>query len=253
MIITLTAGSTHLRLLTISESGREKLYRFPIGMLAETSARQRAVGEVAPLFKQAWVVFTCGQAPGFEPFIETLAPYLPRRPQPLDLMGGCVEWGFTPPQNLPIERMLALTAAASLWPQWELVLVDLMGGPAFEILQHATHLASFQPTGFEHLLATHFPQRPPLLVHKHLRPAAMGQNSLELARDIQIEGIVAAWRAHITKLYLKKGETLFISYGEDEAGLRVFPGVSDKHCIGLTETGARLLALAQWGKINRSA
>lgn len=252
MIITVIAGSTHLRILSTSESGRETLYRFPIEMIAETSPALRAVGEIASFFKDSWMVFFAGQAPGFDPFLEMLTPYLPRRPHALDLMGGHVEWGYAPPNTLPIERVLALTAAASLWPQWEVVLVDLMGTPAFEILQHATHLASFQPTGFDELLASHFPQQTPLLYHQHIRPATMGKNTPQLARDLQIEGIVQAWRAHITKLYLKKDEALFISYGEDEAGLRVFPGVSDLHRPGLIETGARLLAFQQWGKINRA-
>ena len=175
MIVSLIAGPNHLRLLFQEDSRLQKSYRFPVGMIADPGAASRAANQILPLLGDFQVLFTAGTAEGWDWFMELLSPFLRRPPTPLDLLKGPVDWGFSPPDRLPAENVLALTGAASFWPRQEVVLVDLENAPVFHILQHSTHIASFQPNGFEDLLADHFPRGEQFLVPTRLHPRAATQ------------------------------------------------------------------------------
>ncbi|MFZ2957597.1 MAG: hypothetical protein WA705_11960 [Candidatus Ozemobacteraceae bacterium] len=252
MIVQMTAGTHRLRIFLFLETGKEVFLNFPMGMLEESGAAERAANDLIGIVGKAWAIFHAGTGTGFPRLLELLEKDMPGRLHELSLFPSKVEWACELPTRMPVERVLALQGAAELWPLSEVVLVNLDGPPIFDILQNGGHLAGFEPFGFGELLEDYFPHSPTLLRYDPTEMKSfVGKTSSHLACQLLIEGLVSAWRAHISSVYLKKGPPLFVSYGDDDAGLRLFPNLSDTHHPDLLAIAARRLASQQWVAQNR--
>ncbi|MBF0502136.1 MAG: hypothetical protein HQM09_18495 [Candidatus Riflebacteria bacterium] len=251
MIAQITAGKRRIRVYLLHESGKTKNLTFPVEMLAEASAVEWAANDMLKIVGTARAVFHTGNCPGFETLLALLERSMSGRFHPLVFFPSSVEWGFSDPRKLQAERILAIHGAAELWPEASVVLVRLDVPPVFDVVQNAAHLAGFEPIGFEELLQKYFPNVPGFLRNdpRHVG-SIFGTPSPQLASRLFIEGSVTAWRKYIRETYLKDGPPLFVSYGDDDAGLRLFADLSDIHRPDLIDIGACRLALLQWEKLS---
>jgi hypothetical protein len=179
-----------------------------------------------------------------------LGEFLPRTRQLTQLEGFeiksavfPIEWTFQKPDSVSIDRLLAMNAAFQLFPGENMVLVNLSRHPALDILQGTTHLGGTDMPWLECVVRGHFPES-----HHVLRPVIQKDPHFpqvtlrELALQSVFEGSFEKWRQFLREMYYRDTNPLFVTYGEDLQGIRLFRGVSDYHVDDLVEIGCRTLA-----------
>ncbi len=245
MLVHLLHDQNRIRFLFWPEYQRHFSYVYPDGCLKRPEAFPAIFHPVISRLNRTTLVQVTDRQQSLATLIQWISEVSPAKFEPLRSTPSKIEWSFQTPDRLSPTRELAMNGAAFLWPDRDLMLFQLGQELTLDILQHRVHLGGYPLFGVSQLCGEFFPNTRELLRFQPRKSMLSDAAYRQISQEVAITGLFSAWKAFVQRQYSPEEEPLMITYGDDAAGVHLFPTVADYHRPDLPDLGARELCFAQ--------